>query len=106
MQSLRNLLEKNPDTYAAIIIEPLIQGAGGMRICRPQFLYRLQLLAKEFNVLLIFDEVMTGFGRTGEWFASVKSNTQPDIICLSKGITGGFLPLLLQLSPIIFLTIL
>jgi adenosylmethionine---8-amino-7-oxononanoate aminotransferase len=93
LQSLQNLLEANPKTYAAIIIEPLIQGAGGMRICRPEFLYRLQLLAKAFDVLLIYDEVMTGFGRTGEWFACTKSNTQPDIICLSKGITGGFLPL-------------
>jgi adenosylmethionine-8-amino-7-oxononanoate aminotransferase len=93
LAKLREFLEINPRTYAAIIIEPLIQGAGGMRICRPQFLYRLQLLAKEFDTLIIYDEVMTGFGRTGEWFASIKANTQPDIICLSKGITGGFLPL-------------
>lgn len=84
---------QQPDRYAGIIIEPLVQGAGGMRMCRTQFLQQLRKIAFEFNTLLIFDEVMTGFGRTGDWFACVKANVQPDIICLSKGITGGFLPL-------------
>jgi adenosylmethionine-8-amino-7-oxononanoate aminotransferase len=90
---LRQLVEANPSTYAAIIIEPLIQGAGGMKFCRPEFLQKLQEAAHELDVLLIYDEVMTGFGRTGDWFACVKSQTTPDIVCLSKGITGGFLPL-------------
>lgn len=93
LNKLESYLQKQAQNYAAIIIEPLIQGAAGMRMCRSQFLYRLQLIAKQFGIPLIYDEVMTGFGRTGEWFACVKSNTQPDIICLSKGITGGFLPL-------------
>ncbi len=89
----RDLLKTNPDSFAAIILEPLIQGAAGMRMCRPQFLHRLQQVAREFGVITIYDEVMTGFGRTGEMFACSKSGTTPDIICLSKGITGGFLPL-------------
>lgn len=90
---LADLLERNNGRYAAMIAEPLVQGASGMNMCRPGFLVELQNLLKKHGVLLIYDEVMTGFGRTGEWFASIKSGTQPDIICLSKGITGGFLPL-------------
>lgn len=90
---LSQLLNQHPQEYAAIFIEPLVQGAGGMRMCRPGFLQRLQALVQEFHVLLIYDEVMTGFGRTGELFATVKSATQPDLICLSKGLSGGCLPL-------------
>lgn len=90
---LKEKLGQNPQDYAGIIIEPLVQGAGGMRMCRPEFLRKLQQLVKQFDTLLIFDEVMTGFGRTGEWFPSLKSQVTPDITCLSKGITGGFLPL-------------
>ncbi|MBE9212047.1 adenosylmethionine--8-amino-7-oxononanoate transaminase [Plectonema cf. radiosum LEGE 06105] len=86
-------LTQNPQEYAGIIIEPLVQGAGGMRMCRVEFLQKLQQVVKQFDTLLIFDEVMTGFGRTGEWFACLKSQVTPDVICLSKGITGGFLPL-------------
>jgi adenosylmethionine---8-amino-7-oxononanoate aminotransferase len=81
------------DRYAGIFIEPLIQGAGGMRVCRSQFLRSLQDLARQSGVLLIYDEVMTGFGRTGELFACLKSHTAPDILCLSKGLSGGCLPL-------------
>ena len=84
----------NPEAgFAAICIEPLVQGAAGMRVCRPEFLQKLRALATKYKTLLIFDEVMTGFGRTGDWFACTKSTVAPDIICLSKGITGGFLPL-------------
>jgi adenosylmethionine---8-amino-7-oxononanoate aminotransferase len=86
-------LEDHPDYYAGIIIEPLVQGVAGMRICRPEFLQQLRQLATEFDTLLIFDEVMTGFGRTGADFACNKAQVKPDLICLSKGITGGFLPL-------------
>ncbi len=89
---LEELLEKNPDRYAGIILEPLVQGAGGMRMGRPEFLQQLRRVADQFNILLIFDEVMTGFGRTGDWFACTKARVEPDIICLSKGLTGGFLP--------------
>jgi adenosylmethionine-8-amino-7-oxononanoate aminotransferase len=79
--------------YAGIIIEPLVQGAGGMRMCRPAFLQKLRHLTQQFETLLIADEVMTGFGRTGDWFACTKAAIAPDIICLSKGLTGGFLPM-------------
>lgn len=93
LASLRQLIESNADGYAALIIEPLVQGAGGMRMCRPEFLQQMETIARKANILIIYDEVMTGFGRTGDWFACTKSDTHPDIICLSKGITGGFLPL-------------
>ena len=69
-----------------------------MRMCRPQFLQALSQLAHEFGVLLIYDEVMTGFGRTGELFACLKSATTPDILCLSKGLSGGCLPLAVTLA--------
>ena len=80
--------------------EPLIQGAGGMRICRPQFLQAVIKLVKSYGILVIFDEVMTGFGRTGKNFAHqhLSSDCEPDIICLSKGITGGFLPMGLTIT--------
>jgi adenosylmethionine---8-amino-7-oxononanoate aminotransferase len=93
LQQLQQTLAQQPEGYAGIIIEPLVQGSGGMQMCRPQFLQQLQQIAKAHNTLLIFDEVMTGFGRTGDWFACTKAEVSPDIICLSKGITGGFLPL-------------
>ena len=98
LYKLRQFIDDNPGDYAAVIIEPLIQGAGGMRMCRPQFLQQLQKIMKEANILIIYDEVMTGFGRTGDWFACTKSNTAPDIICLSKGITGGFMPLAVTIT--------
>jgi len=90
---IENRLSTNPDNYAGIIIEPLVQGAGGMRICREDFLQKLHWVNRQYNTLMIFDEVMTGFGRTGDWFAASRSHVVPDIICLAKGITGGFLPL-------------
>lgn len=91
LETIEQLLK--PQNIIGIFIEPLIQGAGGMRMCRPQFLRALRALADQYNVLLIYDEVMTGFGRTGELFACVKSAAPPDIICLSKGLSGGCLPL-------------
>jgi adenosylmethionine-8-amino-7-oxononanoate aminotransferase len=93
LAALEQLLESYPDEFAGLIIEPLIQGAGGMRMCRPEFLQALAQRLKQANILLIFDEVMTGFGRTGQLFASYTAKVTPDIICLSKGLTGGFLPL-------------
>jgi adenosylmethionine-8-amino-7-oxononanoate aminotransferase len=86
-------LTNNPERYAGMIVEPLVQGAGGMRMCRPEFLQQLRQLSDRFGTLLIFDEVMTGFGRTGANFACDRARVSPDLICLSKGITGGFLPL-------------
>ena len=94
------ILESNLKKSSAniVIIEPLIQGAAGMRMCSITYLQKLQKLVHKYNGILIYDEVMTGFGRTGEFFACTKSNTKPDIICLSKGITGGFLPLALTVA--------
>ena len=93
IESLEYLLDENPDKFAGILIEPLVQGAGGMRMCSEEFLQKLHWVNRQFGVPLLFDEVMTGFGRTGDYFACLKSQVEPDIICLSKGITGGFMPL-------------
>jgi adenosylmethionine-8-amino-7-oxononanoate aminotransferase len=78
---------------AAVIVEPLIQGASGMRMCRPEFMRAVAERVQASGALLIFDEVMTGFGRTGDVFACQKIGVVPDMVCLSKGITGGFLPM-------------
>jgi adenosylmethionine-8-amino-7-oxononanoate aminotransferase len=82
---------------AGMIVEPLIQGASGMRFCRPQFLQKLLELAQKAGALIIFDEVMTGFGRTGTLFACEQMAIKPHILCLSKALTGGFLPLAVTL---------
>lgn len=78
---------------AAFIYEPLVQGAAGMRMYKASFLERLLTVARSNQIIGIADEVMTGFGRTGKFFASDHLKVEPDIICVSKGITGGFLPL-------------
>lgn len=93
IDKLESLLTENPDKYAGILMEPLVQGAGGMRMCSEEFLQKLHWSNRQFGVLLIFDEVMTGFGRTGDYFACKRAQVEPDIICLSKGITAGFMPL-------------
>ncbi len=93
LTSLDDYLERYGETLAGVIIEPLVQGAAGMRMCRPEFLQALSARLQAAGVLLIFDEVMTGFGRTGAMFASLKAKVAPDLICLSKGLTAGFLPL-------------
>ncbi len=90
LQAFANLPLENT---AALIIEPLIQGAGGMRLHRPEFLNALMALARQAGVLVIFDEVMTGFYRTGKLFALHHLDHAPDMVCLSKGLTGGFLPM-------------
>ncbi len=90
---LARLLEEKHEEIAAIIVEPLLQGAGGMIVHPVEFLQRVRRLSARHNVLLIADEVLTGFGRTGQMFACERAGVVPDIMCLSKGITGGFLPL-------------
>lgn len=90
---LDEYLADHGDTIAAVIMEPLVQGSAGMRMCRPEFLQALAAKLRAAGILLIFDEVMTGFGRTGALFASLKAQVTPDIICLSKGLTAGFLPM-------------
>jgi len=89
--SLEELIKQHRP--AAFIFEPLVQGAGGMRMYRPEHLDRLIAICHTHGVLCIADEVMTGFGRTGKWFACDHLRNKPDLICLSKGLTGGYLPL-------------
>src|SRR5690242_9303819 len=92
-QPLEQLLEDKNEQIAAVIVEPLLQAAGGMIVHPAEFMERIRRLTTRYNVLLIADEVLTGFGRTGRMFACEHANIVPDIMCLSKGITGGFLPL-------------
>ncbi|MGM9453903.1 adenosylmethionine--8-amino-7-oxononanoate transaminase [Legionella bozemanae] len=86
-------LEAISDKVCAIIIEPLLQGAGGMLCYSPDFLKRLSSWAQSKNIYLIADEIMTGMGRTGKWLASNHAEVEPDLICLSKGLTSGSVPL-------------
>jgi adenosylmethionine---8-amino-7-oxononanoate aminotransferase len=92
-ESLERLLEREHSKIAAVIVEPLLQGAGGMIVHPVEFLQRVGRLCTEYDVLLIADEVLTGFGRTGRMFACEVAGVVPDLMCLSKGITGGTLPL-------------
>jgi len=96
--AFKELLKTSASEIAAIILEPLILGAGGMKIYDSSVIDELYKLAKAHNIFFILDEVMTGFGRTGSVFAFEQTNIIPDIICLSKGLTGGNLPLSLTLS--------
>jgi adenosylmethionine---8-amino-7-oxononanoate aminotransferase len=93
VEQLRQLLERESGTIAAVIVEPLLQGAGGMIVHPVEFLQRVRQLCSEHDVLLIADEVLTGFGRCGKMFACELAGVAPDIMCLSKGITGGALPM-------------
>lgn len=86
-----NLLKSRE--FGCLILEPLIQGSAGMRIYSISFLEKLTTIAKKYGTLVIYDEIMTAFGRTGKLFAFEHTQVQPDIICLSKGLTGGVLPL-------------
>src|SRR6185295_8941291 len=91
--TLERLLAEHSNTIAGIIVEPLVQGAGGMKFHDTSVLRRLRTLADKHDTLLIFDEIFTGFGRTGSLFACDQAVVAPDIITLSKALTGGTLPL-------------
>ena len=93
VQQLESLLAERGDKIAAVIVEPLLQGAGGMITHPVEFLKKVRALCTENDVLLIADEVLTGFGRTGKMFACDLAGVVPDLMCLSKGLTGGFLPM-------------
>ena len=87
----KNCWKERSERIAAVIVEPLLQGAGGMIVHPVEFLQRVRALCTKYDVLLIADEVLTGFGRTGKMFACDLANVVPDLMCVSKGITGGFL---------------
>lgn len=93
LSQMKETLEQHREDIAAIVIEPLVQGAAGIIVHPPGFLRGVRQLADQFGVLLIVDEVATGFGRTGTMFACQQEEVVPDLLCLAKGLTGGYLPL-------------
>jgi adenosylmethionine-8-amino-7-oxononanoate aminotransferase len=91
--ALQRIVAARHEEIAALVVEPLVQGASGMRFYHPEYLRRARSICDQHEVLLVADEIMTGFGRTGTMFACEQADIAPDLMCLSKGITGGYLPL-------------
>jgi len=98
LQSLERILVEHGREIAAVIVEPLLQGAGGMIVHPEEFLAGVRKLTAAHDVLLIADEVLTGFGRTGKMFACERAGVAPDLMCVAKGLTGGFVPLAATLA--------
>lgn len=93
LDKIRKIIEAEKDNVAALIVEPLMQGAGGIRFSRPEFMKAVTDLAHANDILVIYDEVAVGFGRCGSLFACQKIGVIPDFICLSKGLTAGYMPM-------------
>ncbi len=98
LEKLEEVLSQNSDTIAAMVMEPLVQGAGGMVVHPGGFLSGVKDLCEKYNVLLIADEVLVGFGRTGKMFACSHEHVTPDILTISKGLNGGYMPLAATLT--------
>lgn len=96
--AIEDILKKDADNIAAMVVEPMIQGSGGMIIYPAEYLKIVRELCDKYNVLLIDDEVAMGFGRTGKFVACEHAGIEPDIMCLAKGITAGYMPLAVTLS--------
>ncbi len=93
LEDMRAVLEKHRGEVASVVIEPLVQCAGSMRMYNPSYITKLRAICDEIGVFLIADEIAVGFGRTGSMFACEQAGISPDFLCLSKGITGGYMPL-------------